>query len=43
MNRQIQTGDVFGTPSRVVMSAISLLVVLQAFSGVVIWWKRRKR
>jgi uncharacterized iron-regulated membrane protein len=35
MNRQIHTGDVFGTPSRIVMSASSLLVVLQAFSGVV--------
>lgn len=42
MNRQIHTGDVFGTPSRIVMSASSLLVVLQAFSGVLIWWKRRK-
>ncbi|HXH41613.1 MAG TPA: PepSY-associated TM helix domain-containing protein [Thermoanaerobaculia bacterium] len=42
MNRQIHTGDVFGTPSRIVMSASSLLVVLQAFSGVVMWWKRRK-
>lgn len=42
LNRQIHTGDVFGTPSRIVMSASSLLVVLQAFSGVVMWWKRRK-
>lgn len=41
LNRQIHTGDVFGTPSRIVMSASSLLVVLQAFSGVVMWWKRR--
>jgi uncharacterized iron-regulated membrane protein len=42
LNRQIHTGDVFGTPSRIVMSASSLLVVLQAFSGVVMWWKRRQ-
>ncbi|HSY52366.1 MAG TPA: PepSY-associated TM helix domain-containing protein [Thermoanaerobaculia bacterium] len=42
MNRQIHTGDVFGTPSRIVMSASSLLVVLQAFSGVMMWWKRRR-
>jgi uncharacterized iron-regulated membrane protein len=41
LNRQIHTGDVFGTPSRIVMSASSLLVVLQAFSGVVMWWKRK--
>jgi uncharacterized iron-regulated membrane protein len=41
LNRQIHTGDIFGTPSRIVMSASSLLVVLQAFSGVVMWWKRR--
>lgn len=43
LNRQIHTGDIFGTPSRIVMSASSLLVILQAFSGVVMWWKRRKR
>jgi uncharacterized iron-regulated membrane protein len=42
MNRQIHTGDIFGTPSRIVMSASSLLVVLQAFSGVVMWWKRKR-
>jgi uncharacterized iron-regulated membrane protein len=41
LNRQIHTGDVFGTPSRIAMSASSFLVVLQAFSGVVMWWKRR--
>lgn len=41
LNRQIHTGDIFGTPSRIVMSASSLLVVLQAFSGMVIWWKRK--
>lgn len=39
MNRQIHTGDVFGTPSRIVMSASSL----QAISGLVMWWKRRKQ
>lgn len=43
LNRQIHTGDVFGTPSRIVMSASSLIIVLQAFSGVVMWWKRKNR
>lgn len=40
MTRQIHTGDVFGVPSRIVMSACSLFVTLQAFSGVVMWRKR---
>ena len=44
MTRQIHTGDIFGVPSRIAMSACSLFVTLQAFSGLVIWRKRdRKR
>jgi len=40
MTRQIHTGDIFGVTSRIVMSGCSLFVVLQAFSGVVMWRKR---
>jgi len=39
-NRAIHTGDILGIPSKIVMSVASLLVVLQASSGLVMWWKR---
>lgn len=39
-SRAIHTGDVFGIPSKIVMSLASLLLVLQASSGLVMWWKR---
>lgn len=39
-NRAIHTGDIFGIPSKIVMSLASLLLVLQAASGLVMWWKR---
>lgn len=43
MTRQIHTGDIFGVPSRIAMSACSLFVTLQAFSGVVMWRKRERK
>lgn len=42
-NRAIHTGDIFGIPSKAIMSLASLLLVTQLVSGVVMWWKRRKR
>jgi uncharacterized iron-regulated membrane protein len=39
-NRALHTGDIFGIPSKIVMSLASLLLVLQAASGLVMWWKR---
>ena len=39
-NRAIHTGDIFGIPSKAVMSLASLLLVLQCASGLVMWWKR---
>jgi uncharacterized iron-regulated membrane protein len=39
-NRAIHTGDIFGIPSKLVMSLASLALVLQAASGLVMWWKR---
>ncbi len=38
--RALHTGDVAGTPSRVVMSLSSLLLVVQTLSGIVLWGKR---
>ena len=43
LNRAIHTGDVFGLASKTVMSLASLAVILQAVSGLVIWWGRRGR
>lgn len=40
--RALHTGDAFGTPSRLVMSLSSLLLVVQVLSGLVIWVKRPK-
>jgi len=40
MVRAIHTGDIFGLTSKVIMSLSSLLVVVQAVSGFVIWWER---
>jgi uncharacterized iron-regulated membrane protein len=40
VNRAIHTGDIFGIPSKIVMSLASLMVVVQLVSGVAMWWKR---
>ena len=40
LNRAIHTGDIFGVPSKTVMSLASLAIVVQVISGVVMWWKR---
>jgi uncharacterized iron-regulated membrane protein len=42
-HRAIHTGDILGIPSKAIMSLASLLLVMQLVSGVLIWWKRRKR
>jgi uncharacterized iron-regulated membrane protein len=40
LNRAIHTGDIFGIPSKLVMSLASLMAVVQLVSGVVMWVKR---
>jgi uncharacterized iron-regulated membrane protein len=42
MNRAIHTGDLFGMPSKIVMSLVSLALVLLFISGVAMWWKRKR-
>lgn len=42
-NRAMHTGDIFGIPSKAIMSLASLMLVLQLISGVLMWWKRKKR
>jgi uncharacterized iron-regulated membrane protein len=39
-NRAIHTGDILGVPSKIIMSLASLMLVLQATSGAVMWWRR---
>lgn len=41
-NRAVHTGDIFGLPSKAVMSLASLAAVFQFFSGLVMWWKRTR-
>jgi uncharacterized iron-regulated membrane protein len=40
-NRAVHTGDVFGVPSKILMSLMSLAVVAQFVSGLVMWWRRK--
>jgi uncharacterized iron-regulated membrane protein len=39
-NRAIHTGDIFGIPSKIVVSLASFLMVVQFLSGLMMWWKR---
>ena len=39
-NRAIHTGDIFGIPSKLLASICSSIVILQAITGVYMWWKR---
>ena len=40
-NRAIHTGDIFGIPSKAVVSLASVMLVLQFVSGVAMWLKKR--
>jgi len=39
-NRSIHTGDVLGTPTHIIVSLSSLLLVAMVITGIVIWWKK---
>jgi uncharacterized iron-regulated membrane protein len=39
-NRSLHTGDIFGLPSRIVVSVTSLALVAMVITGLVIWWKK---
>lgn len=41
LNRAIHTGDVFGMPSKILMSLASALTVVMAISGLLTWWNRK--
>jgi len=42
-NREIHTGDIFGWPTRILASFLSLLLPVMAVTGPLIWWLRRRR
>ena len=39
-NRALHTGDIFGLPSRIIVSLSSLALVVMVITGLVIWWKK---
>jgi uncharacterized iron-regulated membrane protein len=39
-NRAIHTGDIFGIPSKILVSLASLAAVTQVITGLTMWWKR---
>lgn len=42
LNRAIHTGDLFGMPTKILMSLASLMAVVQVVSGVLMWVRRRQ-
>jgi len=42
-NREIHTGDLFGWPSRILASLMSLALPLLAITGPLIWWGKWRR
>lgn len=43
LNRAIHTGDIFGMPSKIVMSLASLMAPVQLISGVMLWARRKRK
>ncbi len=41
LNRAIHTGDIFGIPSKLLMSLASLAAAAQVVTGLTMWWKRK--
>ena len=41
-NRAIHTGDIFGSPTKTLVSLASLMAVAQVVSGAIMWWKRTR-
>jgi uncharacterized iron-regulated membrane protein len=41
LNRAVHTGDIFGWPSKIVMSIASLMAPIQLFTGVLLWMRRK--
>jgi uncharacterized iron-regulated membrane protein len=42
LNRAIHTGDIFGMPSKIVMSIASIMAPVQLVTGVMLWVRRKR-
>ena len=42
LNRAIHTGDLFGMPSKILVSLASLAALAQVLTGVTMWWLKKK-
>lgn len=40
LNRAIHTGDLFGYPSKILVSLSGLMLIIQAITGYYLWWKK---
>ncbi len=40
LNRATHTGDLYGYPTKILMSLSSLMLVIQAITGYYMWWKK---
>lgn len=43
LNRAVHTGDIFGLPSKIVMSLASLMAPVQLVTGLMLWVRRKRR
>jgi uncharacterized iron-regulated membrane protein len=41
LNRAVHTGDIFGMPTKLLMSLASVAAVAQVITGLMMWWKRQ--
>ncbi len=42
VNRAIHTGDIFGLPSKIVMSLASIMAPIQLITGLMLWMRRKR-
>jgi uncharacterized iron-regulated membrane protein len=40
LNRALHTGDIGGLPAKFLVCVVSLSVLVQAYTGLAMWWKR---
>ena len=40
LNRAIHTGDIYGYPTKILMSLSSLMLAIQVITGYCMWWKK---
>ena len=43
LNRAVHTGDIFGLPSKIVVSLASLMAPVQLVTGLMLWARRKRR